>query len=320
MKIWTSIFTLLLTCLLIPSSSGQNQNNPFDVNRGGKSTQQAVESTQNPFDIQQRVAVVATAPLAPEEEGSNNPFDVEETEVAAGPATKYTAPTVDPVATLPEIAPPGREDRGLLFWVMMTLSLFITVVVAFYRQVLVKAYRSCLNGNYMELVHREQAGSIRGPYLLLFLFFGLSLGVLLYLFLTHLDLVPQISSSSLLWGSMGITTGALLLKLLVVSLIGWVFPLYKTMSLYRFTIITSGIILGLFIAFLNLLIAFSPDQTAKYLLYGSLFVLVLFYGFRIFRGFTLSSNYLFAHPFHFFLYLCTVEIAPVLVILKLAGI
>ena len=39
--------------------------------------------------------------------------------------------------------------------------------------------------------------------------------------------------------------------------------------------------------------------------------------FCILRGLFLASKYLSFHKFHFFMYLCTVEIAPVLVVVKL---
>ena len=167
------------------------------------------------------------------------------------------------------------------------------------------------------MVHREQHGTILAfPYLLLYILFFISAGIFIFLISTYYGV--RFSNSHLLdlFIHMGLVLGLFMLKHLVLNVIGYGFPVYKEVKQYSFTITIFGIVLGLLLIPANVLLAFAPANMTKMLIYGSIGLILLLYLFRILRSLFIASRYITLHKFHFFMYLCTVEIAPILVLVK----
>ena len=106
-------------------------------------------------------------------------------------------------------------------------------------------------------------------------------------------------------------------KHLLLFIVGYIFPIQKELGLYNFTIMVFGIISGLLLLPINIVIAYVPMEIGKVVVYLSLGAIIAIYLFRIIRGLSIGSKYLVLHKFHFFIYLCTVEILPVIVLLKI---
>lgn len=89
------------------------------------------------------------------------------------------------------------------------------------------------------------------------------------------------------------------------------------MGLYAFVVVVFGILIGLILAPVNVFLAYAePEIAQKIVIMGSILILFI-YLFRALRSLTLVQNYIFSNFFHFLLYLCAVEIAPVLLLLKI---
>jgi hypothetical protein len=98
------------------------------------------------------------------------------------------------------------------------------------------------------------------------------------------------------------------------------FPLDAELRKYNFLIIIFNCVLGLFLVPFNLLIAFSAETGVQQLLLVS-WMLGLVAIFTLIAAFEQAQsvlNFYRKAPFHFLLYFCTVEIAPVLLLVKLA--
>jgi hypothetical protein len=113
---------------------------------------------------------------------------------------------------------------------------------------------------------------------------------------------------------------AFLSKHLMLSIMRTLFPLETEVRKYNFLIIIFNCVLGLFLVPFNLLIAFSAKAGSQQLLLVSwmLGLVAIFYAYRSLRASSIGAKFLSQSPFHFLLYLCTVEIAPVLLLVKLA--
>ncbi len=115
----------------------------------------------------------------------------------------------------------------------------------------------------------------------------------------------------------GIVAGLFITKHIVLNILAATFPIKKSILQYSFMIIIFSIILGLFLVPVNILLAFAPEGFRRPVIYIAIACIALIYLFRAFRGLFLSSKFISMHKFHFFMYLCTVEIAPLMVLLKL---
>jgi len=96
----------------------------------------------------------------------------------------------------------------------------------------------------------------------------------------------------------------------------WIFPVEKEVRQYSFTIIIFSIILGLVLAPFNLFIAYGPAYLLPTLFWVTIGVMAAIYLYRTIRGIFLANRFLAFHQFHFLLYICTVEIAPVVILVK----
>ena len=113
--------------------------------------------------------------------------------------------------------------------------------------------------------------------------------------------------------------GVYLMRHIFILLIGKVFPFKKDSQLYGFTIQTFNIFVGIILIPFNLIIAFGPENSAVPLIYVGLVIIGILSLLRTFRGFLIASTYIQSNLFHFLLYICTFEILPILLLIKIIG-
>jgi hypothetical protein len=106
----------------------------------------------------------------------------------------------------------------------------------------------------------------------------------------------------------------------MLSIVGNLFSIETEVRKYNFLIVIFNCILGLFLVPFNLLIAFSAKAGSQQLLLVSwmLGLVAIFYAYRSLRASGIGAKFLTQSPIHFLLYFCAVEIAPVLLLVKLA--
>jgi len=224
------------------------------------------------------------------------------------------------------IVKPREEEVGLpnlyrrfVFSVTIISLILLTSFISLFRSILLRVYRGILNENILNQVFRDKESIGPFPYLILYTLFFINGGFFLFLLGHQFNHMPWMTDPYLiqLLKCIGVLTGLLLLKHLVLSVIAYVFPVEKEMRLYNFMILAFNIILGIALVPINLIVAYSPEKATHTTVIALLFIIGSFYLFRHLRGLMIGNNYLVFHKFHFLLYICTVEIAPVMILLKL---
>lgn len=107
-------------------------------------------------------------------------------------------------------------------------------------------------------------------------------------------------------------------KFLVIKSMGWVLKVDKGADSYIFIVFLINKVIGVFLIPILMLIAFTGDQ--KYndtILVMSLFIIGFLFLYRFWASYQVIRNEIKLNIFHFFLYLCAFEIAPLFVIGKL---
>jgi len=287
--------------LLIGSSlSAQTSANPFDLKH-----RQPIEETPAPTDSSTQSAISTSAVEKPV-----NPFDL-----AAKPIKKPTKASPQDKKQNP--VQEGKDTNlGFLFWVLLAVLLMFTSVFRISRDRISKMYNSFLNENFMRQTHRMNQGRFSLIYIILYAFAFVNLGIFTFLSLQLFD-IPIPSTFQMLLLFIGLVAIILLTKHTLLSLVGYIFPVDKEISLYSFTIMVFWTLIGIFLLPLNIIIAYAPTIVGKFVVYGAVGAIIAIYLFRAVRGFSIGSKYLMSNTFHFFIYLCTVEILPVVVLLKL---
>lgn len=172
------------------------------------------------------------------------------------------------------------------------------------------------NTSFRQKQLREQMQQTPLASLLMNFFFVLTGGVYVSLLLHHYERVPRNS----FWTLTGLCVAALamlyLLKFLVLKLAGWIFAVQEGMETYSFIVFTVNKILGLALLPAVVLIAFTAQPVLDFAITISWILIAGLFIFRYFLAWTAVAREVKVSRFHFFLYLCAFEIAPLLIIYK----
>ncbi len=279
-------------------TQGQNASNPFELLHRLPKEVLAAEGISlppaNPFDVIAHRAPVASASLAENKTEVFKPF-----------------------AVLPR---GGGLSGGLLATLLLVAFAFLTFSVSTNRTAVGKAWAAFLNDNGFAVAQREASGFVgTTPYYLLYSNFLFNAGIFVFLVTRVFQKETFNNLPFLLLCLLGAAI-AFLSKHLMLGIIRTLFPVETELRKYNFLIIIFNCVLGLFLVPFNLLIAFSAKGGSQQLLLVSwmLGVMAIFYAYRSLRASAIGGKILTQSPFHFLLYLCAVELAPVLLLVKLA--
>lgn len=212
------------------------------------------------------------------------------------------------------LPPVLQQKRTLIFATFLILLIMLTLVITINRSVIDHILRAFLNDNFLNLLYREQRGKINIQYLFLYFFFIANLGFFIFLSMDYwFDVRPETSLLICI-----LLVGCIyLVRYITLNLLSKIFPVAKEANQFNFTIVIFNILLGLILLPINLFLAFAPSKLSLISYYIGIVLLLLFYLFRQMRGLFISVRFLNSSKYHFFAYLCTVEIAPILVGIKL---
>lgn len=210
----------------------------------------------------------------------------------------------------------SESSNAFLFFLNLLSALLIAIVINTQKGAIKKVFNAITNENVLKLIHREEKKGISGYHLLLYISYFINAAIFVYLI--FFNFFKQQGWMSFQWIFLGIL-GIYLLRHIFIMLMGMVFPFKKDSQLYGFTIQTFNIFIGIILIPFNLIIAFGPEKTAIPLIYVGLVIIGILALLRTFRGFLIASTYLQSNLFHFLLYLCTFEILPILLLIKIIG-
>ncbi len=217
-----------------------------------------------------------------------------------------------------DVIPLNRSRRAGWLFTILTIQFILIVYlrVAFIRYA-EEQYRSFFNLNISQQVFREQELSIPFPALLLTINGILSYAVLLYLGLSHFSIITWLTSGTLFLASLAIIFGIAALKYLLMWFTGVVFPFKEDVNFYNFNFFLNIKILGTVLLPINFVIAYAPPSLTEGVILITLGLIAIAYLGLAVKGLAIAKNYLAYHKFHFIVYFCSLEIAPVLLLVKL---
>ncbi|NND34775.1 MAG: DUF4271 domain-containing protein [Saprospiraceae bacterium] len=208
------------------------------------------------------------------------------------------------------------NNRNLLFGISILILLLLASLLAVNRSLIKKSYRAIANDNYLRFLHREYR-TMPWLYWLFYLHFFMDGGFFVYLLIHQFGWYTEGSLLVLLVCILCVL-GAYVVKHLSLSGLAQMFPIDKEVQLYGFVTMLINILLGLALLPVNLLVAFAPMQIVSIAIWLGIVLIVVLYFFRQLKGLFISGRLVTSYLFHFFLYLCTAEIAPLLIVGKLA--
>lgn len=278
----------------------------------------------NPFDLRYRLSA-ADLPVAADSSGvvaapvAYNPFDMAPHRPPRASKTLIAdvSEPFEPSSFLPR---GNTMPRQGIFWVLTLFVGFLSVSIAANRTAVVRAWRGFLNENGLTLAQREAGGLVGNtPYLLFYASFLLNAGLFIFL-VTRVFASEEYNNWPFLFLCITLAVILFLAKHLLVAILAGLFPIAQEVRRYSFLIMVFNCVLGLFLVPFNILIAFAGEAATvkQFVAFWTLGLVALFYAYRGWRSWRIGRKFLLADQFHFLLYLCTVEIAPVLLLIKIA--
>lgn len=279
------------------------------------------QSTASPFDLLPRIKATVPADSVVSIAVSSNPFDIVKVrsfdQQPSGPQKGFRL-RVDKKDKPLTAKEKETNYRRFLFVSILTMFIFLTLIVTIFRILIEKIWKAFLNDNLLNQLHREQSSGLVLAYLILYLLFFINGGLFAFLAARYFDINISGSNFYALLICIGCLAGFFVAKHFVLWLMGFVFPVSKEVDSYQFTIMIFNIVLGLLLVPIVLFIGYAPESTVGVVVYGALGLLGLTYLFLSLRGLFIANRFIAENKFHFLLYLCAVEISPLLVIYKIA--
>jgi len=211
-----------------------------------------------------------------------------------------------------------REDtrRDIFFYVLLGLFFYFAIVRLAFRKYINNLFSIFLRITLRQQQLREQLLQSPLPSLMLNIFFLLIGGFYASLLLDyyHYKVNPDF------WIQTLYCTAILALiylgKFVILKFTGWVFGLSKATDTYIFIVFLVNKMLGIFLLPFLVLIAFYTGQAQQVFVTLSLMLVVILFVYRFIFSFGPVRAEIKVNPFHFFIYLCAFEIAPLLLIYK----
>lgn len=270
----------------------------------------------NPFDIKPRLGQMpeSTGPAAADVP-TGNPFDIIAPDKADTVAVG-DSPQIDLGG--PDVLKAPEPLEGFILGLMLFSFLLLAILVTLFRPYFQKVLRSIGNDNLLSQAHREYQQGQQFPYIVLYVTFMINVGIFLFLLIRRLfDLQLGFGNWMLLLLCIGGIVAVFLFKHLLLFFIGRIFPVQKEVSVYSFTIMVFSIFIGIALFLGNVALGLGAENLLRPIFWGIAGFIGLVYLVRSFRGLLIGSRFIPLHIFHFLLYICTAEIAPVAVVAKL---
>ena len=285
------LFCLLLLCLLPVVAPGQPPAaNPFEITARLPEPpppvgDAATATPANPFDLRREQPAAARGPAA-----ASAPIVVQPTDPAAG--------------------------RGSLLTVHLVLLFLLAALWVSFPTLLRQCLAGTLNDNLMSQLYRNRSGGQLGALWVCHLFFFLAAGCYGYLFAVHHDVSLRMG----VWPSFLtyalVVSAAVGLKHLVLGFFARLFPVRREVGRYAFVLMVFSILAGIFLVPVNLLVSYAPPEWRMTFLYAGLVVLGVVYLLHLMRGLFIANRHLGQRPLHVLLYICAIEIAPLLLVYR----
>jgi hypothetical protein len=207
------------------------------------------------------------------------------------------------------------ESKDTIFYLLAGLLFFVAFTRLLFPKYFQNTFRLFFQTTFRQKQTRDQLLQQGLGSLLLNLLFFFSGAIYLALVLQFYKLTVFPFWQLLLYSCLGLLI-LYIGKFLFLVFAGWVFNVKEGAQTYIFIVFLINKIIGVMLIPFILVIAFSDTSLVDAAVTASVILIALLFFYRYFVSLKSFRRDLHINPFHFFLYLCGVEIVPLLVIGK----
>jgi len=163
---------------------------------------------------------------------------------------------------------------------------------------------------------RDQVLQSPLPSLFLNILFVISTGLFLSFVADYYNIVPGMNRWLLLFYCCVLLATIYIGKFILLKMVGWMFNIRSATDTYIFIVFLVNKMLGIYLLPALLFMAFAKGQFLTILMTLTYFFIVILFIYRFIIAYRPVRNEIKLSRFHFFIYLCAFEIAPLLLIYK----
>lgn len=212
---------------------------------------------------------------------------------------------------------PHANDKTIWFYIFSFLTLSFALLKLAFPKYIKELYLLTFRSSFKQKQLREQLLQTPGASLLLNVFFVLTTGVYIAIFLQYIGFII----SHIIWLNILICISSLILiylsKYFIFLGIGWIFHIKETITTYLFTIFSVNKFIGILVLPISILLIFTPIGEHYFIINISLVLLIILFLYRYFISYNIIRGSMGINHIHFFIYLCALELMPLLIIYKI---
>jgi hypothetical protein len=231
--------------------------------------------------------------------------------LAGNPYFNFLGP---PVVEIFEIHHPNSKDS--LFYLIVGILFYFALIRVFFEKYFNNLMTLFFRVSLRQQQIREQVLQTPLPSLLLNILFIISAGLFACYLLHYSRFGAGIRFWFLYLDCMMALAVVYLVKFVFLKFCGWVFSISRATDTYIFIVFLVNKMLGIFLLPFLILITFSGEEAREIFITISLAMVFVLWMYRVLAAYRPIRNEIKLTPFHFFLYLCAFEIAPLLLIYK----
>jgi hypothetical protein len=211
-----------------------------------------------------------------------------------------------------------KSDWLLVF--VLTGLLFFSIVRAFYNKYLTSIFKSNFNYQLSFKLFREKSLVIERISLLMNIIFVIELTIFIFLLAVYYQTNTFFQNSFLLFLVIsGIISFIYITKYAVYKIVGSIVNSQAIVNEYLFNVFLYNKIVGIFLLPITIGIIYMPNAYTLWLFTLGAFVIFFYFIMRIFRGLQISLKTSMS-IYYIILYLCTLEILPIIVLIKIIAL
>ena len=207
------------------------------------------------------------------------------------------------------------NSRDIIFYTLLALLMMLATIRISFAKYIRNLFTLFFQTSFRQNQTRDQMTQDSIASLLMNLIFLLCGGIYISLLTNYYEANTLSFTRMFLYGVLAIAI-IYSFKYLFLSFFGWIFNIKETARSYNFVVFLLNKIIGVCLIPFLWLIAFSDDTIKMIAITISICLLIILFIYRYIVGISIARNGIQLNAYHFFLYLCCIEILPLMLLFK----
>lgn len=207
-----------------------------------------------------------------------------------------------------------KEMHSVFFIYFLIMFALIGLVLSWFPDFMSNISRSFGNFRLARIYFEEEDYGDWKPGFMLHLVHLMVGGAILFFLLQLSQFMPEQPVAYILLGSFLVASGLFLLRYLFLQLFAKVFPAGRYFRFFLFNQVVLQMMMGILCLPFLVFYVYTSLLPSEWFGMMILAIVVCFFAYLLYRGLYIAGNFIRIRPFHFILYLCAFEIAPLVLL------